>query len=717
VGVKSRENWTRYTAIGFALSLQLFSLESVNAQQALSYTDAQADAGAQDYASQCAACHGANLQGIGVVPSVAGQGFLSKWSGAEAAELYDQLSRMPPQNPGGLSETSYTNILAFILQSNAIASEATPLPSGRNGLANLLLPDQSEDPFGNVLTELERTGSSQLLDNLRPVTNDMLNSPPAGDWISWHYSHDSHGFSPLDQVDRNSVSRLGEVWRLSLPAGNNNPTPLIHDGVMFFYTFPDTVMAIDAGSGTVLWRYSHDSSIPSTRKMGIALHENKVIVPTSDMRMLALNAQTGGLIWNKSIDTQLEVVRDVAAYDLRAAPLIAGDKIIQGVTGSMVSTGAFIVALHAETGEEAWRFYTLARPGEPGGDTWNDLPLEERRGGSVWIHGSYDPELNLAYFGIAPTYHTQSLTYSVNIDGVSNDALYTNATVALNADTGELAWHYQHMPNDQWDLDWVFERLLVNLDIDGEPRRAVMNVGKSAILEANDAATGEYLFSVDMGLQNIITAIDPVTGEKTINPDTFPRREGAYNICPNAVGARSWPPSGYNPQSKRLYVPLVEGCFKAGSEGNELLLTGIPVQLQAHPASDDGNMGRLQVIDLESRQLAWRHRQQTPIISSVLATAGGLVFTGDLDPSLKAFDEATGDILWQSPLSDAPSAGIVTFAVEGRQYIAVVVGQSNNHVRDWSGMSQAYAAIEGWDVETPPPGQGAAIVVFALRAL
>jgi len=245
----------------------------------------------------------------------------------------------------------------------------------------------------------------------------------------------------------------------------------------------------------------------------------------------------------------------------------------------------------------------------------------------------------------------------------------------------------------------------------------VMNVGKSAILEANDAATGEYLFSVDMGLQNIITAIDPVTGEKTINPDTFPRREGAYNICPNAVGARSWPPSGYNPQSKRLYVPLVEGCFKAGSEGNELLLTGIPVQLQAHPASDDGNMGRLQVIDLESRQLAWRHRQQTPIISSVLATAGGLVFTGDLDPSLKAFDEATGDILWQSPLSDAPSAGIVTFAVEGRQYIAVVVGQSNNHVRDWSGMSQAYAAIEGWDVETPPPGQGAAIVVFALRAL
>lgn len=715
MALELRSNKTMALAsLMLAVGTLLLPLQSVNAQQTVSYTNEQANAGASDYAEQCASCHGINLQGLGVVPAVAGQGFFLKWSGVEATDLYDQVSRMPPQNPGGLSESSYTNMLAFILQSNGLPAAETPLPAGRSALADLVLPAQTEGLFSNMVTELELSGQADLLDSLSPVTSVMLNDPPAGDWISWHHSNESLGYSPLDQINRDTVSELGEVWRLPLPPGNNNPTPLIHDGVMFFYTFPDTVLAIDAGAGTVLWRYTYVSSIPSTRKMGIALHENKIIVPTSDMRMLALNAQTGELIWNQPIDTQLEVVRDFAAYDLRAAPLIAGDKIIQGVVGSFVSTGAFIVALDAETGEEAWRFQTLARPGEPGGNTWNDLPLDQRSGGSVWIPGSYDSDLNLAYFGVAPTYHTPRLTYAVDIDGVTNDALYTNSTLALNADTGELVWHYQHMPNDQWDLDWTFERLLIDLELDGENRRVVMNVGKSAILEANDASTGEYLFSVDMGLQNIITAIDPITGAKTINPDTFPRREGAYNICPNAVGARSWPPSGYNPESKRLFVPLVEGCFKAGSEGNPLLLTEIPVQIQAHPASSDGNMGRIQVIDLETRQLAWRHRQQTPIISSLLATGGDLVFSGDLEPSLKAFDEATGEILWQTTLSDAPSAGIVTYAVDGRQYLAVVVGQSNNHVRDWSGIAQGYAAMEGWDVAAPPEGNGAAIVVFAL---
>ena len=151
-----------------------------------------------------------------------------------------------------------------------------------------------------------------------------------------------------------------------------------------------------------------------------------------------------------------------------------------------------------------WRFYTIPRPGEPGGNTWNGIPMEERSGGSVWNAGAYDPELNLVYFGVAPTYNTAPLLYPVNIDGITNDALYTNATIALNPDSGELVWHYQHIENDQWDLDWAFERQIINISFEGEQRKAVINMGKLGILDAVDAATGEFLFSMDMGLQNVV---------------------------------------------------------------------------------------------------------------------------------------------------------------------------------------------------------------------
>ena len=189
----------------------------------------------------------------------------------------------------------------------------------------------------------------------------------------------------------------------------------------------------------------------------------------------------------------------------------------------------------------------MARPGEPGGDTWNDLPLEQRNGGSVWVTGSYDPKLELVYFGPAPTYDTAPLLERVEKEGVSNEALFTNATVALDATTGKLAWYYQHLANDQWDLDWAFERQVVDLPVDGVMRRAVVNVGKLAIVEALDAATGEYLFSIDLGLQNVIASIDPETGKKTINPGVEIDLTEPRLVCPTVVGARSWPPTSFEP--------------------------------------------------------------------------------------------------------------------------------------------------------------------------
>jgi alcohol dehydrogenase (cytochrome c) len=433
------------------------------------------------------------------------------------------------------------------------------------------------------------------------------------------------------------------------------------------------------------------------------------------MHVLALDARTGALLWEHAIQTsQPEGGRfGGGRYELRSSPLVAGDKVILGVTASVTPGGGFIVAVNLDDGTEAWRFHTIARPGEPGGNSWNGLSVNERSGGSVWIPGSYDPQLKLVYFGVAPTYDTGPLLNKVDKPGVTNDALYTNSTLALNPDSGELVWHYQHMANDQWDLDWVFERQIVTLSIDGIQRKAVITVGKAAILDAVDAATGEYLFSIDMGLQNIVSSIDAETGEKMIDPASVPDPGKPQLICPHVAGFRSWPPSAYNPHSKRLFLPLTEGCMTTAKEGFKLLSSGVALNLTTHPDSSDGKMGRLQAVDLQPQSLAWQYRQEMPLISSLLVTGGGLVFSGDLAPSLKAFDETTGKLLWQQALDDNPSSNLISYGVKGKQYVAVVLGFSNNHVRDLTSVYRNAAAENGFDLP-PVPSGGSAIVVFAL---
>ena len=200
--------------------------------------------------------------------------------------------------------------------------------------------------------------------------------------------------------------------------------------------------------------------------MGLALHGGRVFVPTSDIHVLALNARTGELVWNHEIaGTSPSTSPGRGRYQIRGAPLVVGNKVIQGVTASFSPGGGFIVGLDIESGEEIWRFHTIARPDEPGGNSWNGLPLDQRSGGSVWHQGTYDPELNLVYFGVAPTYDTLPLLKASGDQGVTMEALYTNCTIALNPDTGKLVWHYQHVQNDQWDLDWVFERQIVEMTI------------------------------------------------------------------------------------------------------------------------------------------------------------------------------------------------------------------------------------------------------------
>lgn len=554
---------------------------------------------------------------------------------------------------------------------------------------------------------------ASIFSKYRPVTAAMLEKPPENEWLLPARTRDSNNFSPLAGINRQNVANLKEAWRAPLQFGPSMPIPLVHDGVMFLQTTPDVVLALDAASGELLWRHVYVPNGWSSQKMGLAIHEDKLYVPTSDLHVIALNAKTGARIWDYEIAIRAPAKKR-SEFNLRSAPLVVGDKLIQAVTAAGAQGGGFIVGLDLATGREVWRFNTIPRPGEPGGNSWNGLPIEARTGASVWNQGSYDKDLNLVYFGVSQTYDTAPLVKRSPDPSVNNDALYTNSTLALDPNTGKLAWYYQHLANDQWDLDWAFERTLTTMKVGGKDRRVVMNVGKMGILDALDAKTGAYLFSIDAGTQNVIAGIDPKTGAKLIDPAKIPDISRPALICPSVSGARAWPTTSLNASTGQLFVPITEWCMTFHDKGSTLLSApGASSVPTTHPdAEKDGMMGRVQAMDVANVKLGWVHDLPAPVSTAVLATAGGVVFAGDLDPALKAFDDRTGKLLWTGKLDNFPSSSVITYTVGGKQYVAVVQGHRNGHVSALIPRYQAFRRDRG---ETPPNPTGTpAIVVFAV---
>jgi alcohol dehydrogenase (cytochrome c) len=612
---------------------------------------------------------------------------------------------MPPAAPRSLGANVYTEILAHILQQNGLTPSGSPLPSDPQALARLMLPGFVGGPSGGLTAGVPIPPTptrDNPLTRLRPVTDDLLANPPEGEWLTWRRGFDAQGFSPLQQITKANVRNLRPAWVWSLPNGPNESTPLFHDGVIFVHAFGDRLQALDAVTGDLLWQFSHrlPMDAPPSVKRSIALYGDKVYMLTSDARMVAVDARTGRLVWNS------QVADFKQGYRTTGGPIVAKGKVMVGTVGRNPG-GQFIVALDAETGKEAWRFATIARPGEPGGESWNGLPLEQRNGGSVWVPGSYDPALNLAFFGPAPTYDTGPLRDPVNRPGITNDALYTNATVAINPDTGKLVWHFQHQPNDQWDFDWSFSRVIFTMNVGGTPKKVVATAGKTAIFEVVEADTGKYVSSMDLGLQDVVVKIDPRTGAKTINPRLVPGGGDPVTVCPHAGGAKSWIPESLNPTTRALFVPLVESCMdltpvEAGGRGS--LSTGVRWTLRPRPDSD-GRYGRLQAINLETGRTLWTHRQRAPLSSGVLATAGGVVFAGGLDRVFAAYDDATGAELWRMRLNDVPNSAPISFMANGRQYIALTVGNGGAQAATFPALVP--------EIQNPPD-RGAALWVFEL---
>jgi alcohol dehydrogenase (cytochrome c) len=503
------------------------------------------------------------------------------------------------------------------------------------------------------------------LNHLAPVTGEMLRNPPPGDWLNWRRTYDGWAYSPLTQINRKNVKDLKVAWTFSMASTDdavNEFTPLVHDGVMFLWNFGETIQALDAKTGTLLWEFDYTlpkdyPSLPGfyRTKRSLAIGGNKLIVPTIDMHVIALDIKTGTKVW----DIVTDDYKSERTYN--SGPLVVNDKVIVGagncgpgsankeagkVAGYSPPGGCFITGHDLETGKELWRFNTMAHANEPGGDTWNNLTDEKRAGGAIWEVGQYDPELNLTYWGTgSPSPWSAATRGTFDAKG-----LYMNSTLALNPDTGKLVWYYQHIGADPYDMDYAFERILAQVNVGGKRVKAVITAGKPGIFEAMDAATGKFLFAVDPGAQNVATAIDPVTGVKTLLPEPPPP---GVTRCPGNIGARSFLAGSYSPSTNRYYLPIIDSCM--GKMGDT-------------PA-------RFLALDLNTQKLVWDIRTRVPQSSATLTTAGGLVFSATPDRYFRAFDDRDGKVLWESPrLNDIPNAFPITYMVDGKQYIAMPVG-------------------------------------------
>ena len=713
-------NRTFVTAALGAVSLAALSFAAVRAADAGS-----AARGADLFSVKCASCHGAGLTGGEFGPPLKGSTFISHWQGKEPGALASFIgSRMPPSAAGTLTAEDASDLAAYVQGGGggaapppAPAPEAAAAPAPAPAQPSVFASAAIRDP-GFAAAKAARLAP---LDKLTPVTDAMLKAPPEGDWLMWRRTYRTLGFSPLRQITKTNVKALGQAWSWALPASQNEITPLVHDGVMFVQS-GDTVQALSAAKGDLLWQYvralpANGTDARGTRVKTMAIYGDELFAAFVDGHVAALDVKTGKVVWDHAVLAPEEASNrgraDGVSFHLDGGPIVARGKVIFGVSlgTDTAKGGCFIVALDARDGSEVWRFHTVAQPGDPGGDSWNGAPADQRFGGGVWTAGSYDPELNLVYFGVGNTYDAATLLEPRDGKVGKNDGLYTDSTLALDADTGKLKWHFQHVHRDVWDLDWVFEQSLVDLNIGGKPRKLVVTGGKIALFDALDRATGKYAFSRDMGLQNLVLGVDPKSGDKRMNPELEPEAGKSKFMCPSPLGARNWPSTAINPSTDVLYVPMVEFCtdysYSPGTPA-QTAAGGVDINFSGMlPRKDnDGKFSRLTAMDLKTGKGVWMHRQRAPLATAMLATGGGLLFEGDRDRYFRALDDKTGQVLWQTRLNATPNSFPVTFADGGQQYVAVTTGAGSS----WDGATAAAGT------EIVNPAGGTTLWVFRLPA-
>ena len=527
--------------------------------------------------------------------------------------------------------------------------------------------------------------------SIDPVTDAELQDPSPDEWLMWRRTLNGWGYSPLDQIDRDNVADLRMVWSRGLGPGRQQGTPLVRNGVMYMPNPRDLIQAIDAVTGDLLWQYQRDRPddladylIPGLidHNRNIAIYDTLIFDSTTDDYVIALDA--GEVVW----ETEVLDYR-VNPANQTSGPIVADGKVISGRSCDPRGGphACVIVAHDALSGEELWRRRLIPGPGEFGDETWGDVPFEERGHVGSWMVPSFDPELNLVYLGTSVT----SPAPKFMLGGVDKTHLYHNSTLALNADTGEIVWYYQHL-NDSWDLDHPFERLLVDTAVrpdptavswinprlqPGEERRVLTGIpGKTGVVYTLDRETGEFLWATPTITQNVISGIDGATGAVSENAELVFTAQGQVVLaCPHASGGKDWEAGAYSPLTNTMYMPLRNVCARMRASTFEdeeaSRLYAIAWRSQIAPGTDQ--VGAVHAISAETGATAWVYEQRAATMS-LAATGGGLVFGGDVNGRFRAFDDRTGEVLWEINLGSSVSGFPITYAVDGRQYVAVSTG-------------------------------------------
>jgi alcohol dehydrogenase (cytochrome c) len=490
-------------------------------------------------------------------------------------------------------------------------------------------------------------------------------STPA-DWLTYSGNYQSHRYSPLNQINRQNVMQLKPAWVYQIrQAGITETSPIVADGVMYMTEPPSTVTALDVRTGRSLWTYTPAiptdviviGSPPVNR--GVAVLDDTVFSGTVNCHLIALDSKSGAVRWDVVVDNNKN------GYYITTAPLALDGKIIVGVSGAETGIRGFIDAYDPKTGKRLWRTYTVPGPGDPGIETWGGKSYETG-GGSTWLTGSFDPELNLLYWGVgnpAPDW---------NGDERPGDNLYTCSLLALDPANGKIKWYFQFTPHDVHDWDSNQIPILFDATVNGTPRKLVGLANRNAFYYVLDRKTGEFVTGSPYAKQTWADGLNP-KGRPIVKRGTEPSIEGTL-VYPSLQGAANWYSASYSPQTKLFYHAAREmgsyylkgeAEYKAGEAfvgGGERALTG------------DEASGAVRAWDAVTGKQKWEFKLLSPPWAGLLSTAGGLVFGGSEEGNFFALDAETGKALWQIQLGSAIRANPISYSVDGKQYIAISAG-------------------------------------------